>query len=166
MNISRQIHVAIIDDDPFVVAHLRHVFKRAIPEVTVEGIADPVAPAGFDVYVVDREFHGDARGREVIRRLRALAPDALILAYSACLDREFLRELLLEGCAGAFDKGSTSEIDAMILTIRKYLANQDLQARVRPGLGTTVHAISTLLREWNLRLADSGRAEARRFPHA
>jgi len=166
MRPSRQRRIAIIDDDPFIFAHLRQAFHSTMPEVAVEGIPDPVAPVGFDVYVVDREFDGDARGRDLIRRLRTLAPDSLIIAYSARLDREFLRELLLEGCAGAFDKGSLDEIDAMICTIRDYIANQTRQARARSGIGTTVRAISTLLREWNLRLAESGRAEARRFHDA
>jgi DNA-binding NarL/FixJ family response regulator len=158
--------IAIIDDDPFVVAHLRRAFDRRLPGVTVVGIAEPVAPAGFDVYVVDREFDGDTRGREVVQRIRAIAPHALVLAYSAYLDREYLRALLRDGCEGAFDKGSLEELDAMIDIVAEYLANGRRRAAPARGLGPTVRAIASLVREWNLRLAASGRAEARTFGDA
>lgn len=158
--------IAIIDDDPFVVAHLRQAFGKRLPDVTVEGIAEPVAPAGFDVYVVDREFDGDAHGGEVVRRIRALAPQSLVLAYSAYLDREFLRGLLREGCAGAFDKGSLEELDAMIAIVAEHLATDRSRTAALRGFGETVRAISSLVREWNLRLANSGRAEAKTFGDA
>ena len=150
--------IAIIDDDPFVVAHLRNALEQRFPGVVVVGVAEPVAPAGFDVYVVDREFHGDTRGQDVVRRIHAIAPDALVLAYSAFLDREFLRGLLGEGCAGAFDKGSLVELDAMLDVVAERLGSNK---RGSEGFGATVRAISGLMREWNIRLAASGRAEAR-----
>jgi uncharacterized protein involved in exopolysaccharide biosynthesis/MinD-like ATPase involved in chromosome partitioning or flagellar assembly len=155
--------IAIIDDDPFVVAHVREAFGQRLPGVTVEGIAEPVAPAGFDVYVVDQEFDGEARGKEVVRRIRAVAPDSLVLAYSAYLDREFLRGLLREGCAGAFDKGSLEELDAMIGIVADHLAAERRPGGAMRGFGETVRAISSLVREWNLRLARNGRAEAKTF---
>jgi len=158
--------IAIIDDDPFVVAHLKQAFGKQLPDVAVEGIAEPVAPAGFDVYVVDREFDGEAQGREVVRRIRAVAPQSLVLAYSAHLDREFLRSLLREGCAGAFDKGSLVELDTMIAMIAEYLATDRTRTGAVRGFGETVRAISSLVREWNLRLANSGRAEAKTFGDA
>jgi DNA-binding NarL/FixJ family response regulator len=157
--------IAIIDDDPFVIAHLRHAFARRLPGVDVVGIADPVAPAGFDVYVVDREFDGDTRGREVVQRIRAIAPRALVLAYSAYLDREFLRALLREGCEGAFDKGSLEELDAMIEAVAAHLESGARGVAPR-GLGATVRAISGLVKEWNLRLAASGRADPRTWGDA
>lgn len=152
--------IAIIDDDPFVVAHLKQAFAKRLPDVEVVGIVEPVAPAGFDVYVVDKEFDGDSRGRDVVRRIRALAPQSLVLAYSAYLDREFLRALLREGCEGAFDKGSLEELDAMISIIGDYLARGRRKESGASGLGGTVRAISGLVREWNLRLAERGRADA------
>jgi len=166
MHEDSQKRIAIIDDDPFVVAHLRQAFARRLPGVDVEGIAEPVAPAGFDVYVVDREFDGDARGREVVRRVRALSPGALVLAYSAYLDREFLRGLLREGCAGAFDKGSLEELESMTAIIEEHLATHRRGSGSLRGLGATVRSISGLLREWNLRLATSGRADAKTFGDA
>jgi DNA-binding NarL/FixJ family response regulator len=158
--------IAIIDDDPFVVAYLRQAFGKHLPDVAVEGIAEPVAPAGFDVYVVDREFDGEAQGREVVRRIRAVAPKSLVVAYSAHLDREFLRSLLREGCAGAFDKGSLDELDNMIAIIAEHLATDSGGIGPARSFGETVRAISSLVREWNLRLENNGRAEAKTFGDA
>ena len=89
-----QKRIAIIDDDPFLVAHLQQAIAERLTGVEVVGIEDPVAPAGFDAYVVDREFGGDSLGHDVIGRVRALEPNSLVLAYSAYLDRDFLRTLL------------------------------------------------------------------------
>ena len=158
--------IAIIDDDPFVVAYLRQAFGKHLPDVEVEGISEPVAPAGFDVYVVDREFDGEAQGREVVRRIRAVAPQSLVIAYSAHLDREFLRSLLREGCAGAFDKGSLEELDNMIAIIADHLATDTSENGPLRSFGETVRAISSLVREWNLRLANNGRAEVKTFGDA
>ena len=62
----KQKRIAIIDDDPFLVAHLQQAIAERLADVEVVGIEDPVAPAGFDAYVVYREFGGDSRGHEVI----------------------------------------------------------------------------------------------------
>ena len=161
-----QKRIAIIDDDPFLVAHLQQAIAERLTDVEVVGIEDPVAPAGFDAYVVDREFGGDIRGHDVIGRIRALEPHSLVLAYSAYLDRDFLRALLREGCEGAFDKGSLEELDAMIAIIGDYLSRGGRGAAGKNGFGGTVRAISGLVREWNLRLAERGRADAKAFSDA
>jgi DNA-binding NarL/FixJ family response regulator len=155
--------VAIVDDDPFVVAHLKNALARRLPEVDVMGVLEPVAPAGFHVYIVDREFAGDSHGRGVVQRIRAVSPASLVLVYSAHLDREFLRELLREGCEGAFDKGSLEELDSMMAIIESYLLTDRAGGAVLRGIGNTVRAISGLLHEWNLRLDNNGRAHAKTF---
>ena len=153
--------IAIIDDDPFLVAHLQQAIAERLSGVEVVGVEDPVAPAGFDAYVVDREFGGDSLGHDVIGRIRALEPRSLILAYSAYLDRDFLRTLLREGCEGAFDKGSLEELDAMISIIGDFLSQDARDTGDPRGLGGTVRAISGLVREWNLRLAERGRVDVK-----
>jgi len=98
--------VVIIDDDPFVTKHVAKSFAERLPDVEVVGITNPIAPVGFDVYIVDREFGGDNCGRDIVQRVKEIAPNSLIIAYSAFLDRDYLRALLLDDCEGAFDKGS------------------------------------------------------------
>jgi DNA-binding NarL/FixJ family response regulator len=155
--------IAIIDDDPFLVSHLQQSIAERLTGVEVVGIEEPVAPAGFDAYVVDREFGGDSRGHDVIGRIRALEPRSLVLAYSAYLDRDFLRALLRKGCEGAFDKGSLEELDSMISVIGDFLSCGRRDASAGRGLGGTVRAISGLVREWNLRLSETGRADVKAY---
>ena len=162
----KQKRIAVIDDDPFLVAHLQQAIAERLSDVDVVGIEDPVAPAGFDAYVVDREFGGDSRGHDVIGRIRDLEPDSLVLAYSAYLDRDFLRTLLRKGCEGAFDKGSLEELDTMISIIGDFLSGGRRTAAGTRGLGGTVRSISGLVREWNLRLAERGRADAKVYSDA
>lgn len=152
--------IAVVDDDPFVVAHLKSALERRIADVEVVGIIEPVAPVGFDVYIVDKDFDGDNRGQDVVNRIRSISPRSLVLAYSAHLDREFLRGLLREGCEGAFDKGSLEELDSMINIIEAHFSSSEPQEFSIQGVGNTVRAISGLLREWNLRLDKGGRADA------
>jgi len=149
----RNARIAVIDDDPFVFAHLQQAFQARLPGVEVAGIAEPIAPVGFDVYVVDKEFRGASHGHDVVRRIQAVAPGSLVLAYSAYLDREFLRTLVGERCEGAFDKGSLEELDRMVSLVETHLKADLNRGSSLHGLGSTVRAISSLVREWNLRLA-------------
>lgn len=158
--------IAIIDDDPFVISHLRSALAQRIPVSDICGFVEPLAPAGFDVYIVDKEFEGDSRGQDVIQRIRSMSPDPLILAYSAYLDQDFLRALLREGCEGAFDKGSLEELDSMIETIENHLALETKSSVAVRGVQNTIRSIHGLLREWNLRLKNNGRANAKGFGDA
>ena len=93
-------NIAVIDDDPFVVTHLRRTFAVELPDAAVHGVSAPMAPVGYDVYIVDKDFFGISRGAEVVSRIQAIAPDALVIAYSAFLDRDYLRKLLEKQKAG------------------------------------------------------------------
>ena len=150
--------IAIIDDDPFVARHLRQTFAERIPNAEVVGISNPIAPIGFDVYIVDREFGSDSCGQDLVKRIKRIAPESLVVAYSAFLDREFLRNLVLEHCEGAFDKGSLEELEKMMGLIESFL---DGGASSRKGgvlARGAVSSILDLLREWNTRLARNGGA--------
>ena len=150
--------IAIIDDDPFVTKHLTQHFSDRLPQTEVVGIGNPIAPVGFDVYIVDREFGDDSCGQELVQRVKKVAPNSLIIAYSAFLDRAFLRDLVLEDCEGAFDKGSLEELEKMTLLIEDFLATGSVSAKARKSNQGTIHLILNLVREWNTRLSRSGQA--------
>lgn len=153
--------IAIIDDDPFVLKHLTHTFSQRLPDVETVGLSDPIAPAGYDVYIIDREFADQSRGLELIKRVKRLAPNSLVIAYSAFLDRDYLRSLILEHCEGAFDKGSLEELEKMIKLIEGHLEEAHTGAAARVSSRNTVRSIIELVREWNIRIAQNGHASAR-----
>ena len=153
--------IAIIDDDPFVMAHLSESFRRHLSDVEVVGISDPVAPVGYHVYIIDRDFGGNNCGQDLVQRVKRIAPDSLVIAYSAFLDREFLRSLILEHCEGAFDKGSLTELEKMIELIEGFLEESRSSGKSSQSSKNTVRSIFELVREWNIRLSQNGHASAR-----
>ena len=163
---SRKPCVAIIDDDPFVTRHVARSFTERLPGVDVVGIANPIAPVGFDVYIVDREFGGDSCGQDLVQRIKEISPASLVIVYSAFLDRDYLRALLLESCEGAFDKGSLEELDDMMCLIENFLAGGGSTRDSAKSSKGTVRSILDLVREWNIRLSNSGQASAEYHPDA
>ena len=158
---SKNFRIAIIDDDAFVIAHLTRHLRKSIPEAETVGISNPIAPLGFNVYIVDREFGEDSCGQELVQRIKKVSPDSLVIAYSAFLDREFLRDLVLEDCEGAFDKGSLEELEKMTALIQEF-AETGQSPKSSPGSKDgTIRSILNLLREWNTRLSRNGHAGAK-----
>ena len=158
---NNPVKIAIIDDDPFVMTHLAHSFKQRLPNVEVVGVSDPVAPVGYQVYIVDREFDGNNCGQDLVQRIRRIAPNSLVIAYSAFLDRDYLRNLILEHCEGAFDKGSLAELEKMIELIDEFLEKIRTSKMAGQSSTSTVRSIYELVREWNIRLSQNGHAAAR-----
>lgn len=147
------LRIAIVDDDPFVAAHLKIALAERLPTAELYTMEEPLAPAGYDVYVIDNDFGGRACGSELHDRVRAVAPDALVLAYSAELDTGFLRRLMRGGARDAYDKESPADREALVLAI---VEERERRRSGRPGRRSggrgALRTIADLLREWNLRL--------------
>lgn len=158
---SQAPRIAIIDDDPFVIEHLLKDLGDKFPQAEVVGIRNPIAPAGFDVYIIDREFDHESFGHELVRRVKKVAPNSLVIAYSAFLDRNFLRSLVLENCEGAFDKGSLEELEKMTVFIGRYLEGGLTENTGAMSSLGTIRTIFDLVREWNTRLSRNGEATAK-----
>ena len=160
---TQDLRIAIIDDDPFVITHLTRHFGGRIPGATIIGVSNPVAPVGYDVYIVDREFGEDSCGQELVRRIKQVSPTSLVIAYSAFLDRDFLRDLVLQDCEGAFDKGSLEELEKMIKLIKGFLERNHSGTAAPVSSRNTVRSIIELVREWNIRISQNGHAAARYY---
>jgi hypothetical protein len=157
---TQDFRIAIIDDDPFVITHLTRHLRGRIPGATIVGVSNPIAPIGYNVYIVDREFGEDSCGQELVRRIKEVAPNSLVVAYSAFLDRDFLRDLVLQDCEGAFDKGSLEELEKMTTLIEAFVETGRLPSGASGPRHGTIRSILNLLREWNTRLSRNGHAGA------
>lgn len=153
--------IAIIDDDPFVITHLTQHLTRRLPGARIVGVSNPIAPVGYDAYIVDREFGEDSCGQELVRRIKKVSPGSLVIAYSAFLDRDFLRDLVLQDCEGAFDKGSLEELEKMTAVIEAFAETGRSPGGVPGSADGTIRSILNLLREWNTRLSRNGHAGAK-----
>ena len=158
---NKTVRIAVIDDDPFVLTHLTCTFAQRFPNAEIVGVSDPTVPVGHDVYIVDREFGENRCGLDLIKRVKRLEPASLVVAYSAFLDRDYLRGLILEHCEGAFDKGSLEELEKMVELIGDQLDKPGSSKVNSPSPKDTVRSIFELVREWNTRLSQNGHAAAR-----
>ncbi|NQX88388.1 MAG: response regulator transcription factor [Halioglobus sp.] len=145
--------VAIVDDDALVCALLERSLQARLGDVHVAGIPEPVAPAGFDVYIVDTQRHCEIQNQDIVTRIQAIAPQSLVLVYTESLDPGYLRKLLMQGCEGAFHKGSFEEVRAMLDLIEAYFVGNQYNDESFDSFGGTVRAIYSLVREWNLRIS-------------
>jgi DNA-binding NarL/FixJ family response regulator len=158
---NKPVKIAVIDDDPFVLTHLNRTLAQRFPSAEIVGVSDPIAPVGYDVSIIDREFGENRCGLDLIKRVKRLAPASLVVAYSAFLDRDYLRSLILEHCEGAFDKGSLEELEKMVELIGNFLDDPDSLNANASSPRNTVRSIFELVREWNIRLSQNGHASAR-----
>lgn len=158
---SQNFRIAIIDDDAFVITHLSQHLGERMPKAEIVGISNPIAPLGFDVYIVDREFGEDSCGQELVQRIKKVSSNSLVIAYSAFLDRDFLRDLVLQDCEGAFDKGSLEELEKMTTLIQEFVETGRSPNSASGSRDGTIRSILNLLREWNTRLSRNGHAGAK-----
>ena len=156
------VRALLLDDDPGALALLRHELRLACPslEIEVRGEPDVSGPAR-DVYVVDNDFSGDSRAGDLLEAVRATAPDALVLAWSARLDAPTLKRLVNAGCDGAFAKQDREETARAVRLVASR-ARELRRGRRHPGtsVASLLDAVTSLLREWNERLGGEDRALA------
>ena len=158
-------NVLVLDDDPVVLKLLSLRLRKRFPSVAVDCQPQPVAVGAYDIYILDNDFHGRPLAADLAEHIKQQQPDSLVLALSGTLDADTLKRLINCGCAGAFDKSSPSEIDAMLETIAGHLAGANAGAligsRPRARVADTARAIAGLIRDWNHRLELEERREQR-----
>lgn len=158
-------NVLVLDDDPVVLKLLALRLRKRFPTVAVDCQRQPVAVGAYDIYILDNDFHGRPLAADLAEHIKQQQPGSLVLALSGTLDADTLKRLINCGCAGAFDKSSPAEIDAMLATIADHLAGDNSAAvngtRPRSRVADTARAIAELIRDWNHRLELEERREQR-----
>lgn len=129
-----------------------------MPEVDCEARLQPEVDGDFDIYFIDNEFEGQRIAAQLADQIRSQKPSAVIIAYSATLDRQTLKRLMKAGCTKACDKSAPSELDATLDVLRRHVDEMKaIQATRRPRgpLGSIIHGLRTLtglFESWNTRL--------------
>jgi len=155
--------IAVIDDDPSSVAELKSILLDRIPSIEVVAVAEPAAPIGFDIFLLEAKILELKGGKDLLQRVRSVAPNSLRLAYSSNLTTDLLRRLINEGCEGAFVKEKEEDIEQMLSRIENFRSSHRFRRPAAGGVGSTVSAITALIREWNTRLERNGRAYHRTY---
>jgi hypothetical protein len=128
------------------------VLEEAVPGIEIEERREPDITGHFDIYVVDNDFDGARRATQIVSAIRDREPKALIVAFSATLDRGTLKELLNAGCNAALEKGRPNDLDSLSRVAQAYAVSPRTRGE-RVRFTDTVKAIRDLIGEWNVRLA-------------
>lgn len=138
----------VVHDDAARAHEVAERIRGAFPEMVVVTTDDPTAFGhDFDVLVVDCR----TRGAEVVRMMRAEAPDALVLAFVDGVDREGLKDLVNAGIDGALDATAEDDTDEMNGRIRAFVSRQADSPECQGLLGV-MRSMADLVRQWNRRL--------------
>ena len=147
--------LCIIDDDPIFTAVLKARLQNQFPDLSIETESDPVISPGYDIYFIDNDFNGDSLISVLLRQIRELNPNALVVASSNTLDAEKLVELMNGGCNAAYEKSAPEGCAEVFSVIENYLSVLKRQLSLNNGkpLQGLVQSLQSLLREWNRRLS-------------
>ena len=149
----RSISALLIDDDVWCLRLLKGMLQQCFPELRIVTRTEPDVSGEFDIYFIDNLIGDTFMVESLARQIRRTRPDALVIAFSATLDRETLKTLLSAGCNGACDKTIPSDLPMTMAVTQRYIEGV-LAAPAREGRGLrgVLTSIRGLLREWNARL--------------
>ncbi len=145
----------LLDDDEYALEFLQAILRERYPSLTIERRLEPDPTGDFDLYFLDDDFEGVRLAGRLARRIRAQRPQAVILAFSASLDKPTLKELLNAGCNGVCDKKVTSDLEGMLAALDRCVHAIEDQRQRHPRQITGRYLLNTfreLFREWNRRL--------------
>ena len=148
------IQALILDDDENASALLEFHLSERFPEIKISTSSSPTPLPGYDIYFVDNDFNGEAHIIEVVSQLRRQNPESLCVAFSACLERGTLKQLVNAGCDHVCEKGFQRDLDRTLDLVEDFIRKQS-SSRKEVGVMSTIHSIADLFREWNRRMENS-----------
>lgn len=138
----------VVHDDAGQANQIAEGIRTAFPEMVVVTTDDPSAFGhDFDVLVVDCR----TRGPEVVRMLRAEAPDALVLAFVDGVGRDGLKGLVNAGVDGLLDASAVEDGEELTGRIRAFVTRH-VESPQCQGLLGVMRSMTDLVRQWNRRL--------------
>lgn len=144
----------LIDDDPVTTEILLLRIAQHCPLVEASAINEPVAPSGYDIYVVDLNFAGRQEGVRLAESISATSPQARVFLLSSFLEVPVLKRAMSVQCSGAFDKRETEDIAALMRAIAETAATEPSPpAGEPPRRRSLLGDMAALIREWNRRIS-------------
>lgn len=145
----------IIDDDPIVSSVMKARISARFPDCEITTTTQPVVAPDQHVYLIDNDFSGTRMAIHLLRQIRELNPNALVIAMSSSLDQQVLAELMNGGCNAVYDKSSKSQAKDIFAVIENYLnivKNRHSIDNAAPLRGI-IHSLQGLIKQWNQRLS-------------
>ena len=143
----------VLDDDKYALEFLRALLTERYPELEVVGRLEPDPGGAFDLYFLDDDFEGIRLAGKLARKIRVKAPEAIVVAFSASLDANTLRELIAAGCHGVCDKKVPGDIPEMLDSLDRCMDELSaVRSAERSGGKHLFGTFRELFAEWNRRL--------------
>lgn len=147
------ISALLIDDDIWSLRLLKGMLQQCFPDLRIETRTVADTSGDFDIYFIDNLIGGEDVAAELAAEVRTRRPDALVIAFSARLDRDTLKALLIAGCNGACDKTVCDDLPMTMRVTQRYIEGLlAAPAKGGRGLRSVLRSIRSLLHEWNTRL--------------
>lgn len=144
----------LIDDDPVVSEILLMRIAQSCPMVEASAIKEPVAPSGYDIYVIDLNFSGRQEGVRLAEGISAASPNAVIFVLSSYLEVQVLKRAMGVQCRGAFDKSEPEDVAALMRAIAEEASREGTEASGKqPRRRSLLGELASLISEWNRRMA-------------
>jgi len=151
---TRRKRLLIIDDDPVVSEILLLRIGQSCPAVEAEAVNQPVAPPGYDIYVVDINFGEQKEGVRLAEAIFTVSPGAAVFMLSSYLEVPDLKRAMGVQCRGAFDKSEPEDIAALMRAIADAASPEALETATQPPRGRGLLGdMAALIREWNRRIS-------------
>ncbi len=141
--------VQIIDDDQWVILHLEQAVKSVLPEAEVMHTMEPSVLPGCDIYLIDNQFGAERKGMELVRKARAIQPEALVIVFSGNLERREILALIDSGCDAIAEKGDAESLQKLLGKLAEFSDRQAESSRSSQSLRGTIRAMRQLLVAWN-----------------
>jgi DNA-binding NarL/FixJ family response regulator len=144
----------IIDDDPVVSKVMEARLLAQFPHSEITSTTDPVVTPDYHVYFVDNDFGGTKLATLLLRQIRELNPNALVIAMSSSLDQPALESLMNGGCNAIYNKNCPEQADEVFEVIENYtnIIRNKQSLNNRTPLRGIIHSLQALIQQWNQRL--------------
>jgi DNA-binding NarL/FixJ family response regulator len=145
----------IIDDDPIVSSVMKARLSAQFPDSIITSTTDPVVAPDHHVYLVDNDFGGTRLAVHLLRQIRELNPNALVIAMSSSLDQDALESLMNGGCNAIYNKSCPNQAKEVFEVIENYtnIIKNKHSLDHRAPLRGILHSLQALIKQWNQRLA-------------
>ena len=144
--------VGIIDDDPLICDVVSSVLRSNFEDIEVYIYNEPVVSPTLDIYIIDNQFDGECYIKGLLKEIRSCNPNALVVAMSATLDFDVLRELMNSGCNAAWNK-NWDQSEEILNIIKTYIHTLErAKTKQSKGMKGAFDSLTDLLTQWNERL--------------
>lgn len=150
----KKFRALIMDDNPIITAVMQEHLKVFFPSIVSSVAHEPTVLPDFDIYFVDNDFEGEHRGISLVRQIRDISPNALVVALSNTLNVEEFSKMMNQGCNLSYDKRNPMNSTAAREVINNYLdlLKEQMIAQSKNKLQRAISSVQHLLSTWNNRL--------------